>query len=142
MEEARVIAVVGASRNPEKAAHRVPAYLKSVGYEIVPINPSAKEIFGVKAYKSLKELPEDVVKRLDVVEIFRPSREVTGIVEEVLELKKKYGRPWAIWMQVGIVNEEAREKAEKEGLLVVMDKCLMVEHKRLKRGVENVKNAT
>lgn len=131
LREARVIAVVGASRNPEKPSHKVPACLKNVGYEVVPVNPSAKEIFGVKAYERLKDIPEDILRGLNVVEIFRPSREFLEVVREAIDLKKKYGRPWTIWMQLGITNEGAKREAEREGLLVVMDRCMMVKHKKL-----------
>ena len=131
LERARVIAVVGASRNPEKAAHRVPAYLKSAGYKIVPVNPSASEILGVRAYPSLLDLPEDVAREIDVVEVFRPSEEVLDVVRQAIALKRKYGRPWAIWLQLGIVNERAKEEAEREGIKVIMDKCMMIEHRRL-----------
>ena len=88
----RVIAVVGASKNPEKDAHRVPAFLKEHGYRIVPINPTADEIFGEKAFPSLASMPEQLAKEVEVVEVFRPSEELPEVARQVVELSKKYGR--------------------------------------------------
>ena len=127
----RTVAIVGLSRNPEKDSYRVAEFLKSKGYRIVPINPNAEEILGEKAYPSLKDLPESLKAGIEVVDIFRRSEEVLPVVEEALELHKKYGRLRVIWMQEGVVNKEAAQVAEKAGLMVVMDRCMMKE--RLKR---------
>ncbi len=116
------IAVVGMSKDPEKDAQRIPLYLKNVGYEIIPVNPSATEIAGMKAYKSLSEIPFD----FDIVQIFRPSEAVPPIVDEALKTKAK-----VIWMQLGISNAEAAEKASMAGKIVIQDRCMMVEHRRL-----------
>lgn len=114
------VAVVGASTSYEKAAHIVPAYLQRHGYELQPINPTADEIFGTQAFESLASVPETV----DIVEIFRPSEEVPGIVEESLARDDVK----AIWMQPGIRNDEAATEAEAAGLDVVQDRCMKVEH--------------
>ncbi len=127
----RTVAVVGCSRDPTKEAHRIPKYLLDHGYLIVPINPSAKEILGRACYPSLLEMPEELQKNIEVVNIFRPSGDVPPIVEQAIELKKKHGNLKAIWMQLGIVNDEAAEKAKGAGLKVVMDQCMMLEHARL-----------
>ena len=119
------VAVVGASTSYEKAAHIVPAYLQRHGYELRPVNPTATEIFGERAYDSLS----DVAEPIDVVEIFRPSEEVPGIVEEALDR----GDVKAIWMQPGIRNDEAARTAEAAGVDVVQDRCMKVEHGRLVR---------
>jgi len=116
------IAVVGMSKDPEKDAQRIPLYLKNVGYEIIPVNPTATEIAGMKAYKSLSEVPFD----FDIVQIFRPSDAVPPIVDEALKTKAK-----VIWMQLGISNEKAAQKARMAGRIVVQDRCMMVEHRRL-----------
>jgi len=123
----KTIAVVGLSRSEEKAAFQVPFYLKSVGYKIIPVNPNAagQVILGEKVYSSLSEIPV----KIDLVEVFRPSEDVPEIAEEVLKLKIK---PKFFWMQVGIENNEAKQLLEKNGVEVVMNKCMMVEHKRLK----------
>ncbi len=129
--ERKNIAVVGCSRDPAKEAHRIPLYLKDHGYRIAPINPSAKKILGDACYPSLLEMPEALQKTIEVVEIFRPSDDVPPIVDQAIELKKKHGNLKAIWMQLGIINSGAAEKAKSAGLDVVMDKCMMIEHARL-----------
>jgi len=127
----KTIAIVGLSRDPSKDSYKVAMYLKSQGFRIVPVNPSANEILGEKSYKSLLDLPQDIQKNLEIVDIFRPSREVPQIVDQAITLKNAYGRLSVVWMQLEISNGEAAQKAEKAGLTVVMDKCIMQEHKRL-----------
>jgi predicted CoA-binding protein len=129
LKNCRVVAVVGLSRNPATDSHEVAKYLQSVGYRVIPVNPFADEILGEKCYKSLLDIPETI----EVVDIFRPSEDVPPIVEEAIQLKKKHGDPKAIWMQLGIVNEEAARRARKAGFTVVMGRCMMVEHRRLSR---------
>lgn len=125
------IAIVGLSREPHKDSHRVSAYLKAHGFSIIPVNPFADEILGEKSYKSLLEIPPEIQKTMEVVDIFRPSRDVPPIVEQSIKLKALYGRLYVVWMQLGIVNQQAAETAKKAGLTVVMNKCMMVEHNRL-----------
>jgi len=122
LTEFKSIAVVGLSPKPDRPSYRVASYLKSRGYRIIPVNPNATEILGEKCYPDLSSIPEKV----EVVDIFRRSEEVPPIVNEAI---KKGAR--AIWMQEGIVNEESARKAEKAGLLVVMNKCMYKEHARL-----------
>lgn len=122
LQECRTVAVVGCSRDPGKDAHKVPKYLKEQGYRIIPVNPSADEILGQRCYPSLEEIEE----RIDIVDVFRPSAEVYKIVQEAIGLKPK-----VIWMQLGIVNEEAAKLAERNGIDVVMDRCMMAEHRGL-----------
>ncbi|MGB9660358.1 MAG: CoA-binding protein [Nitrososphaerales archaeon] len=129
------MAVVGLSRDPKKDSHEVAEYLKSRGYRIIPINPFAKEILGEKCYKSLLDLPDDMKKSIEIVDIFRPSEDVLPIVEQALQLRRKYGRPFVIWMQLGIVNEDAANIAKEAGMKVIMDKCIMIEL----RGRRNLK---
>jgi predicted CoA-binding protein len=109
----------------------VAEYLKKHGFQVVPINPMANEILGEKSYRSLLDAPAEIQKTLETVVIFRPSAEVLPIVEHVAQLKKLYGVPYVVWMQLGIVNEQAGEIARSAGLTVVMDKCMMREHRRL-----------
>lgn len=127
LESYRTVAVVGLSRNPAKASYRVANYLQSVGYRIIPVNPFVDEILGEKSYKSLLDVPEAI----EIVDIFRPSEDVPSIVEEAIKLKNRLGTPKVIWMQLGIVNEEAARRAKAAGFKVVMDRCMMVEHRRL-----------
>ncbi|MEW6456274.1 MAG: CoA-binding protein [Acidobacteriota bacterium] len=122
LQKSKTIAIVGCSRDPEKDAHKVPKYLKEHGYKIIPINPSADEILGERVYKTLSEIKEPI----DIVDIFRPSEECLGVVKEAIKIKPK-----VIWMQLGIKNEEAAKLAEKKGIEIVMDKCIMIEHKHL-----------
>jgi predicted CoA-binding protein len=127
----KTIAVVGLSREPDKDSHRVSAYLKKHGFHVIPVNPFATEVLGEKSYKSLLDIPPEIQKTIEVVDIFRPSRDVPPIVEQVVKLKAMYGKPDVVWMQLGIVNEQAAEAAKNAGLTVVMDRCMMVEHSRL-----------
>lgn len=118
------IAVVGCSTTPGKAAHDIPAYLKEHGYTIRPVNPFADTVLGEPAVDSLADLPEGCV---DVVNVFRPSEEVPGIVDEALDREDVK----AIWLQLDIRHDEAAERAESAGLRVVQDRCMKVEHQRL-----------
>ncbi len=127
----KTIAVVGLSREPEKDSYRVSAYLKKNGFCIIPVNPFADEILGEKSYKSLFNIPPEIQKTIEVVDIFRPSKDVPLIVEQAIKLKAMHGKPHVVWMQLGIVSEEAAELAKKAGLIVVMNKCMMIEHLRL-----------
>ena len=128
LKEYRVIAVVGLSKDPAKDSHRISAYLKLHGYRIIPINPFVDEVLGEKSYKSLLDIPPEIQKTIEIVDIFRSSKDVPLIVEQAIELKALYGKPLVVWMQVGIINQQASEAARLAGLIVVMDKCLMVEH--------------
>ncbi|WP_255191726.1 CoA-binding protein [Natronobeatus ordinarius] len=117
------VAVVGCSRTPGKAAHDVPDYLRSRGYEVIPVNPNAAEVFGRRAYDTLSAVDVEI----DVVCVFRPSDEVAGIVDEALERADVR----VIWTQLGIVDDEALERAERDGMTVVRDRCMLVDHQRL-----------
>lgn len=117
------IAVVGCSASPGKAAHDIPNYLREQGYEVIPVNPYADEIFGVEPYDSLEEVPDGI----DIVDVFRPSEEVPGIVDQVLDRDDVK----VIWLQLGIADDDAAERAERQGLRVVQDACMKVEHRRL-----------
>ena len=121
--EPRSLAVVGLSDNPAKPSHSVSAYMQSRGYRILPVNPSLSEVLGERCYPSLADLPY----KPDVVNVFRLPRFIPGIVDEMIEL----GFP-DLWVQLGIVNLAAAEKAETAGLRVVMDRCILVEHRRLR----------
>jgi len=117
------IAVVGCSSTPGKAAHNVPKYMLEHGYDIVPVNPFADEIFGREAADSLA----DVVETIDVVCVFRPSEEVSDVVDAALERDDVN----AIWTQSGIRDDDAAARATADGRTVVQDRCLKVEHRRL-----------
>ncbi|MDI6805729.1 MAG: CoA-binding protein [Candidatus Bathyarchaeia archaeon] len=130
LSQYRNVAVVGLSRDPSKDSYRVAKYLKEQGFHIIPVNPTVEEILGEKSYKSLLDMPEKIQKTLEIVDVFRPSDEVLPITEQAIQLRKPHGMPHVVWMQLGIINEEAAEKAREAGLIVIMDKCMMREHKR------------
>ena len=119
----RTVAVVGCSSTPGKDAHEIPKYLAEHGYEVIPVNPNADEVLGRVAYDSL----DDVEEEIDVVDVFRPSDEVAGIVDAALERDDVR----VIWTQLGIVDDEAAARAEAAGLEVVQDRCMKVDHQRL-----------
>ncbi len=122
LNEYHTVAVVGVSPNPKRPSCRVASYLTRHGYHVIPVNPGAQEILGETSYPDLSSIPEKV----EVVDIFRRSEEVTPIVDEAIKIGAK-----AVWMQEGVINEEAATKARNAGLLVVMDKCMRKEHLRL-----------
>ena len=117
------VAVVGCSTTSGKDAHDVPQYLLDHGYDVVPVNPFAEEVFGRSAHDSLSAVPGEV----DIVDVFRPSEEVAGIVDEALD---REDAP-VIWTQLGISDDEAAARAEEAGKRVVQDRCIKVEHRRL-----------
>jgi len=127
----KTVAIIGLSRDPSKDSYRVAEHLKKNGFSIIPVNPTTNEVLGEKSYKSLLEIPAETQKTLEIVDIFRPSAEVLTIVEQVIQIKKLYNVPYVVWMQLGIINEQAAEQARKVGLTVIMDKCMMREHRRL-----------
>jgi predicted CoA-binding protein len=127
----KTIAVVGLSNTIGKPSHRVAAYLKQHGYCIIPVNPTIDEALGSKSYNSLLEIPPEIAKNIELVEVFRKSQDVPSVVEQAIELKKRYGQPFVVWMQLEIKNEVAAKAARQAGLIVVMDKCMMKEHLHL-----------
>lgn len=129
MRRYKVIAVVGASKNPEKEANTVPAYLQEHGYTIIPVNPTADSVLGVRAYPSLGEIPEQTARTVEVVEVFRPSEEFPQVAKQVAEMKEKTGRPHVFWGQLGLENEEAKKILSDAKVDYVMDKCMRVEHR-------------
>ena len=121
---AKTIAVVGQSERPMRPSHGVSAYMQAAGYRIIPVNPGITEALGEKSYPSLLEIPADVVKKIDLVDVFRRPEYVDEIVEQVIQLKLP-----AIWLQEGVINERAAEKARQAGIFVVMDLCVLKEHR-------------
>jgi len=121
LNQTRTIAVVGLSSDQAKAGYYVPEYLQQHGYRIIPVNPALDQALGEKAYPDLPSVPEPV----DLVLIFRRSEAVPPFVDQAIEIRAK-----AVWMQQGIINAEAAEKAQQAGLDVVMNACMMVEHRQ------------
>jgi len=124
LNEYRTVAIVGASSNPEHPSFRVLRYLSEHGYNVIPVNPNEREILGMTCYPNLSS----ILEKVDVVNIFRRSEEVTPVVDEAVKVGAK-----VVWMQEGVINEEAAARARNAGLLVVMDKCMRKEHLRLTR---------
>jgi predicted CoA-binding protein len=119
----KTIAVVGLSDKPDRPSHSIPAYLQEQGYRIIPVNPKLSEVLGERAYTSLRDVPLPV----DVVDIFRRAEDEPPIVEEAIAIGAK-----VVWMQLGIINEEAASRAETAGLTVVMDTCMGDTHQLLR----------
>jgi predicted CoA-binding protein len=124
LKTARVIAVVGLSGRKHRPSFGVSEYMQRSGYRIIPINPNESSILGEKAYASLEDVPE----KIDIVDIFRRSEFVPEIVEQAIRVGAG-----AVWMQEGVIHEEAAAKAQAAGLTVVMDRCILKEHQRLSR---------
>jgi uncharacterized protein len=122
LSSAKTIAVVGLSNNPLRASHNVAEYLQSKGYRIIPVNPNVKEVLGERAVASLDEISGPI----DIVAVFRRSEYVPEIVDAAI---RKGAR--CVWMQMGVSHAEAAELAEEQGIVVVMDRCIMREHRRL-----------
>ena len=121
LEESKTVAVVGLSPNEERDSHRVAKYLQSQGYRIIPVNPKADEILGERSYPDLVSIAEPI----DVVDVFRRSEAVPEIVEEAIKVGAR-----TVWMQEGVIHKEAAARAREAGLQVVMDRCMMIEHRR------------
>lgn len=122
LQESRTIAVVGLSGNRLRPSHGVAEYMMEQGFRIIPVNPNETEILGERSYASLEEIPE----RVDIVNIFRRPEFVPPLVESAIRIGAK-----CVWMQEGVVHEAAAERARAAGLLVVMDRCILKEHRRL-----------
>lgn len=120
LRKAKTIAVVGLSDNPMKPSYGVSHYMQSQGYRIIPVNPQITEALGEKAYASLLDVPE----KIDIVDVFRRPEAVPEIVDQAIQLKVP-----AIWLQETVVHEEAAEKARQAGIFVVMDLCILKEHR-------------
>jgi uncharacterized protein len=120
LQRSKTIAVVGLSDSPMRPSYGVSAYMQSQGYKIIPVNPIIAETLGEKSYPTLRSIPE----KIDIVDIFRRPEYVEDIVDQAVELKIP-----AVWMQEGVINQKAAQKAEKAGIFVVMDLCILKEHK-------------
>ncbi len=120
LKRSRTIAVVGLSNRPLRPSHGVSAYMQMHGYRIIPVNPNVQGSLGARAYKSLLDIPE----KIDIVNIFRRPEFVEEVVDQAIALKVP-----VIWMQEGIVHEKAAEKARQAGIFVVMDSCILKEHR-------------
>jgi predicted CoA-binding protein len=123
LKKSRSIAVVGLSSNQLRASNGVSAYMKRAGYRIIPVNPNEQEVLGEKAYARLEDIPETI----DIVNVFRRSEYVPEIVESAIRIGAK-----SVWMQEGVVDQESANRARAAGLEVVMDRCILKEHRKLR----------
>jgi predicted CoA-binding protein len=123
LEDCRTIAVVGLSSNPGRASNGVAGYMKRQGYKIIPVNPREEQVFGETSYPTLADVPV----KIDLVDVFRRSEEAGKVVDEAIEVGAK-----AVWLQEGVIDNAAAERAQQAGLLVVMDRCWLKEHVRNK----------
>ena len=119
----RTVAVIGMSKHSSKAAHYVPKYLLDNGYDITPVNPNADEILNISCYDYVSEIEGSI----DIIDVFRPSEQISSIIHDCIEKKPK-----VIWLQEGIHDFESEELAQKAGILVVFNRCMLAEHQRLK----------
>jgi len=124
LKAARTIAVVGLSNRPLRPSHGVALYMQQQGYRIIPVNPNIQSALGEKAYASLKDVPE----KIDLVDIFRRSEFVPAVVDQAIALAVP-----AVWMQEEVIHEQAAEKARQAGIFVVMDRCILKEHRARRR---------
>jgi uncharacterized protein len=122
----KTIAVVGLSSNPARPSYGVTEYIQSSGYHIIPVNPNETDVLGEPSYASLEEVPQ----KIEIVDVFRRPEEVPTVVDAAIRVGAK-----VVWMQLGIANEAAARKAQAAGLTVVMDACILVEHKKRKRNL-------
>jgi len=123
LDECRTIAVVGLSSNPSRPSNSVSSYMLRHGYTVIPVNPNETEVFGERAYPSLAEVPVNI----DLVDIFRRSEKAGTAVDQAIAINAK-----AVWLQEGVIDQEAAQRASEAGLLVVMDRCWLKEHVRSK----------
>src|SRR5205814_5733737 len=121
LKKYKTIAVVGLSSNPMRPSHGVTEYMQCAGYRIIPVNPKETGVLGEKSYARLEDVPE----KIDIVNVFRRAEEVPPVVESAIRIGAK-----AVWMQLGVENEQAAEKARAAGLVVIEDACILVEHRR------------
>lgn len=124
LRTSRIIAVVGLSSNASRPSHGVAQYMQQAGYRIIPVNPTETEVLGEKSYPRLEDVPD----KIDIVDVFRRSEFVPDIVDSAIRIGAR-----AVWMQEGVIHEEAAEQARQAGLTVVMDRCILKDHLKLAR---------
>lgn len=129
LERYKRVAMVGLSANPFRPSHFAAIYLLSEGYDVIPVNPREKEVLGRRSYTSVREVPGPI----DIVDIFREPAAVPPIVEEAIAVGAK-----VVWMQLGVINEQAAQRAREAGLEVVMDRCMKIEHARFFGGLSTI----
>jgi len=122
LKDAKIVAIVGLSDNPQRASHRIGGYLQNAGYRIVPVNPGIKETLGEKAYPDLASIPFEV----DLVDVFRRQEEIDAVIEDALKINPK-----AVWLQLGLTCQGDKSRLQDADTTLIEDCCIMVEHRRL-----------
>lgn len=135
LESAETVAVVGCSPNPMRPSNEIARYLMSAGYRVVPVNPGHREILGQPCYRSLADVPPDV--RIDIVDVFRRSEHVAAIAEEAIARRVPF-----VFLQLGVIDAEAAARMERSGVGVAMDRCILIEHRRLGIPPRNARSKT
>lgn len=130
LTHAKNIAVIGCSKKEFRTSHQIADYLQNEGYTIIPVHPDYDKVLGQKAYETLLDIPEEV--SLDVVDIFRNKKFTAAMVDQIIEWKEQTKQEPVVWTQMDVSSPEAQQKAENAGLPYIKNKCMMVEHKRLK----------
>lgn len=130
LKDAKTVAVIGCSKKEFRTSHQIAQYLQEAGYTIIPVHPDYDEILGEKVYAKLTDIPDSIT--IDIVDIFRNKEYSADMVDDVIEWKDKTGQTPVVWTQMDVSSPEAQEKAEAAGLHYVKNKCMMVEHKRMK----------
>lgn len=129
LPEINTIAVIGCSSNPYRTSHHIAEYLINAGFEVIPINPNETKVFGKQSYDSILDLPDDF--QVDLVDIFRNKKYTDKMVQEIVEWSNRTGQKPVVWTQLDVSTDQAKERAEQNGLSYVENRCLMVEHKKV-----------
>lgn len=130
LSQAQTIAVIGCSQKEFRTSRQIASYLQDAGYIIIPIHPDYNEVLGQKVYQTLLEIPADT--KLDIVGIFRNKKFTSAMIDQIIEWKEQTAQKPVVWTQMDVSSPEAQQKAENAGLTYIKNKCMMVEHKRLK----------
>lgn len=126
----KTVLVIGLSKDPQKESRKVAKYLQENGYKIIPVNPTAEKILDETVYRSLERVPDNEKQKIDVINVFRPSEETEAIVDQAIRLFGQQKNKPAIWLQLGIKNDNAKQKAMKAGFEFIEDRCIKIEHKK------------
>jgi len=126
LKDAKTIAVIGASNNPIKSAYRIPKYLQDAGYNVIPINPNSENVLGVKTYKSISDIPQEI--KIDIVDIFRPSKDIENLMPAIIERFKKLNDIKLVWLQEGIHSQKAKELCKDNNIEFIQGICIYKVH--------------
>lgn len=129
LKNSKIVLIIGLSRDNNKDSNIIAQYLLKNNYQIIGINPNSNRILNIKCYKELKMVPKNQLKNIDIINIFRPSNELIGIIKQIIQLKEL--RKSVIWSQIGISDKRAEESAIKKNMKIIMNKCIKIEHSNI-----------